>query len=410
MDCNGPSHCPDQGLFRIDLHTHIMPPSLPDLSSYLSSPVASPTECPPSDPSDLDSGLDSGPGHSPWLSLQPNPQSPDKVDMYVCDRFFRTVEKNCYDVTTRLAEMDAINTDVQVLSTIPILFFYDQPWEPVAILARHLNDHIAGLCHDHPMRFLGLATVPLQDVAAAVAELHRAKYELHLHGVEIGTTINDMTLDDCSLDPFWQACQDLDMPIFVHPLGYTWPKENPKRWAKYWSSWLVGMPCETALALHSLICSGTLLRFPRLRLCFAHAGGSFPALLGRIQHGYDCRPDLVATDAGGVTPTEHATTKENIWIDSLTHDADMLEYLVKKMGVQRIVMGSDYPFPLGELPEAGRMLARDCSLERFLSWKERADMLAGNALRFLRLDSDPAWSHAMEARWRVFMEKTRACC
>lgn len=130
-----------------------------------------------------------------------------------------------------------------------------------------------------------------------------------------------------------------------------------------------------------------LLRFPRLRLCFAHAGGAFPALLGRIQHGFDCRPDLVAVNAGGKTPTQHLKSGKNIWIDSLVHDPDLLEFICKKIGSDRIVMGSDYPFPLGEIPVAGKMLCSEEQLSEFLTWEERARMLAGNAIDFLGLES-----------------------
>lgn len=219
-------HATGESLYRIDLHTHIMPQSLPDLSAA----AAAPTTTKP----------------YPWPTFRPCADGTGDIDMLVGGAHFRRVAPNCYDASARVAEMDAAGVDVQALSTVPLLFCYDAAPGPAAALARALNDHVAGVVGEFPGRFVGLATVPLQDVGGAVRELRRARGELGLVGVQIGTSVplgggGGMDLDDERLGEFWSACEELDMAVFVHPLGYSWKRENDARWGKYWGSWLVGM-------------------------------------------------------------------------------------------------------------------------------------------------------------------------
>lgn len=237
-----PRRITGESLYRIDLHTHIMPHSLPDLAAI---PDTASSGGGSSSNSGSSSGSSSGTSPYAWPSFQPCEDGSGDVDMYNGGRFFRRVKPNCYDAAARVAEMDAAGVDVQVLSTVPLLFCYDAPAGPAAVLARALNDHIAGIVRASPDRFVGLATVPLQDAGEAVRELRRAR-ALGLVGVQVGTSAPlagglEMDLDDARLEGFWAACEELGMAVFVHPLGYSWKEENEARWGKYWGSWLVGM-------------------------------------------------------------------------------------------------------------------------------------------------------------------------
>jgi aminocarboxymuconate-semialdehyde decarboxylase len=290
--------------------------------------------------------------------------------MMIGEKCFRDIDSNCWDPAVRLEECDRHGVQVQVLSTVPVMFSYWAKPRDGEDLSRLLNDHLAGIVRDRPKRFAGLGTVPLQDPERAARELERCMRDLGLLGVQIGTHVNDWNLDHPALFPFFQRAEELGAAVFVHP----WDMLGKERLSKYWLGWLVGMPAEASLAICSLIFGGVLERLPGLRIAFAHGGGSFPGTLGRIERGFIARPDLVAVD----NPVSPRSYLGRFYVDSLVHDADMLRHLLKLVGARRVALGSDYPFPLGE-PVPGALID---SLEG-LSPETKERLTSGTALEFL---------------------------
>ncbi len=330
-------------MLKIDIHTHILPKDIPAWKDRF--------------------------GYGGFISL--DHYKPSCAHMVRDDgKQFRDVESNCWDPAKRIEEMDRFGVGAQVLSTVPVMFSYWAKPADGAEVAKFLNDHIAEIVSEYPLRYIGLGTVPMQDTTLAIAELERCK-RIGIAGVQIGTNINQLNLGESQFFDFFRACEELGMAVFVHP----WEMMGEGDMQKYWLPWLVGMPAETSRAICSLIFSGTLEQLPRLRICFAHGGGSFPATLGRIRHGFDVRPDLVAVD-NKVDPLDYA---RRIYFDSLVHEPKMLEYLLGLAGSDRVALGTDYPFPLGEL-EPGRLID-----SMNYSDDVQADLLYRTALRWLGL-------------------------
>ena len=295
------------------------------------------------------------------------------------DKVFREIEENCWDPEIRIKESNEVGVDIQVLSTIPVMFSYWAKPENTYDLSRYLNDHIAGVVDRYPTRFMGLGTLPMQSADLAIKELERCVNELGLQGVEIGTHIDELNLDDSQLYPVFEAAQELDASIFVHP----WDMMGRERMPKYWLPWLVGMPAETSLAICSMIFGGIFEKLPKLKVCFAHGGGSFPSTIGRIEHGFKVRPDLCAID-NNINPKKYLG---RFWLDSLVHDEMAMKYIIDLIGEDKIVMGSDYPFPLGE-HHPGALIESIEDMNNYvkekLLWKNALDFLVGGDISKLR--------------------------
>lgn len=303
---------------KVDMHTHIIPRKLPGFADKF--------------------------GYGDFITLLHHKDG--YARMMKGDKFFREISANCWDPEIRIQEYDQFQTRIQVISTIPVMFSYwAEPHDGLEI-SRFLNDDIAETVSKFPHHYIGLGTVPMQDVDLAIDELERL-HQLGFPGVQIGSNINGHNLSKPRFFEFFEACEKLDMSVFVHP----WEMMGSQDIEKYWLPWLVGMPAETSRAISSMIFGGVFERYPRLRVCFAHAGGSFLSTIGRIEHGFNCRPDLVAVH-NNVNPRDYLG---HFWVDSITHDAKMLEYIISLIGSDKICLGSDYPFPLGDL-EIGKSI------------------------------------------------------
>jgi len=285
---------------------------------------------------------------------------------------FRKVDCNCWNHQKRIQECDSTSVDVQVLSTIPVLFSYWAKDDEGLTLSIFLNNHIAEVVRDESNRFIGLGTVPLQNPNMAITEMDRIVNDLQLPGIEIGSNVNGENLSDEKFYPIFEHAEKIGCSIFVHP----WEMMGQAEMQEYWLPWLVGMPAETSRAICSLIFGGVLEKYPNLKIVFAHGGGAFPYTAGRVDHGFNVRPDLCAVD-NSVLPSSYM---KNFYVDSLVHDENAMNFLIQTMGAERIAMGSDYPFPLGE-HHPGKLIE---SMNLSDSTKQR--LLAGTALEWLELN------------------------
>jgi len=331
----------------IDIHNHFFPRALPDLEARFGTPG--------------------------WPSIRHLENG--EADVLLGGEFFRRINAACWEPELRLEQMDSDGVDVQVISTTPVLFAYERPAEQALECAKVFNDAALELCRRGKGRLKSLCQVPLQDIDLACKELTRAMKAGHV-GVEIGNHVGEKNLDDAGIVTFLHHCADEGAAVLVHP----WDMMGRERMPHYMMPWTVAMPAETQLAIVALIESGAFDRLPKtLRICFAHGGGSFAFLLGRLENAWRHHP--VARGKSELPPSAYV---ERFYVDSAVFDEATLHFLVHVMGAERVVLGSDYPFPLGE--ESVGKLVRESRLPEEI----RAKILGGNAARFLGMEAEAA--------------------
>ena len=332
----------------VDIHTHFLPRNWPDLAARFGTP------------------------DWPWLKHT----SAGRAMLMVGDKEFRPVTAACWDADVRLEAMDRDGVEVQIMCATPLLFSYHRPAAQALEVSRIFNDAARELCARSPRRLKSLCQVTLQDPELACRELSRAMADGHV-GVHIGNHVGERDLHDEGIISFLEHCATEGAAVFVHP----WDMMAGERMGRYQLPWLVAMPAETQLSILWLILSGAFERLPRsLKLCFAHGGGSFPYLLGRVDNAWRNR-DIVREDC----PRLPSSYVDRFLVDAAVFSGDALSFLVKTMGEERVMLGSDYPFPLGE-QQVGNLIRSHESLPA----RTRECLLHANATRFFGLEGTPA--------------------
>jgi aminocarboxymuconate-semialdehyde decarboxylase len=275
-----------------------------------------------------------------------------------------------WDIERRLRDMDRAGVDFQVLSPSPFLFFYNLPAPECQQGARRVNTAIAKIAAERPDRFRGMATVPMQDPELAVFELQHAINELGLHGLEMCSNVAGKNLDEPLFRPFFETVQHLDVPIFVHPSNVA----GGDRLRRYYLGNLIGNPLDTAICIASLIFAGVFDTYPRLKMVFAHGGGHASFVVGRWNHGHTVRPECQSLPK---PPVEYL---KRLYYDTLCHDTRALQYLIATVGASQIVLGTDYPFDMGDT----QPLTTLANLEG-LSDQDRANMYGETAAKLYKI-------------------------
>ncbi len=305
---------------------------------------------------------------APWLQVS---AKGDTGSIMLGENAFRPVYQALWDPAFRIQEMDAQGVDVQVTCATPVMFGYTWEARKAGQWAERMNDLALEFAAHDPQRLKVLAQVPLQDLDLACAEASRAFTAGHL-GVQIGNHMGDKDLDDATLEAFLIHCANEHIPILVHP----WDMMGGQRMKKWMLPWLVAMPAETQLAILSLILSGAFERIPKsLKICFGHGGGSFAFLLGRVDNAWRHR-DIVREDCPRM-PSEYV---DRFFVDSAVFNPGALELLVSVMGEDRVMLGSDYPFPLGE------QKIGDLILTSNLEASAQQKIMSGNASQFFNIN------------------------